>query len=520
MVRRIGIAILCVILSTPATLQANPSVDVPVRHWSYDAIEKLAILGLSDIADIGVRPVSRIKMAHIIQSAIEETDSYELDFEWGQQEYLEELLYNLIEEFREELIAIGVNIVAVSDGSPRRYTFSAPELNVEKLYARLDSDRRLFENRDGWELRDGFNIRLNLKSWVKVANFFAISLSPTIRYSGEDIDVDFEDAHIRFAHPSYNMELAAGRSSMWWGPGFYGSLLLSNNAFPLDSVRFNNIYPFRLPWVLRGFGRFNGQLFASRLEEKRTISHAWLCGWKLDYTPWDFLKFGFSHMLMFGGKGIKRLGFANFWSSASLVFSAAGGGTETENHIISGDIQLFIRRIDRFLPVATGAKLYTEWGAEDESGNVPKDLASITGLYLTDVFKVPGFDAKVEFAKLNRIWYTHFKYSSGYTHIGNLIGHHVGGDSESIAITGIFNFPNKYKTSFTFAHQRRGLRQANIEIVDELKVEFGVIDALGMYNIHDIEMNIFYEFENIENYNNTTDKLKNHIFGIEAKRIF
>jgi len=495
-------------------------VDVPARHWSYDAIEKLAILGLADIADIGVRPASRIKMAYIVKSAIEKTHDYKVDFEWHEQEYLEEILYNLIEEFREELVTIGVDVVALRNGKPKRYFFSVPELNVEKTYAKLDKDRVLFENKDGWNLRDGFNVRVKLTNWAKIDDAFAISLTPGIRYSSEDMDIDFENAHIRFAHPGYNMELAVGRSAMWWGPGFNGSLLLTDNAFPLDTVRFNNIYPFRLPWTLRKLGRFNAQIFISRLEEKRSIPHAWLCGWRVDYVPQDFLKIGFSHMLMFGGKGVKRLGFSNFWSSASLVFSAAGGGTETENHIISGDAQLFIRRIDRYLPIATGAKLYTEWGAEDEAGNVPKDIAFITGIYFTDVFKVTGFDSKIEFAKFDENWYTHFRYGSGYTRRGNLIGHSVGGDSESIATTLIFSFPNKYETDIAFEHRRQGLHEANIETISEFKMGFSVKDPLNIYNIENIDIDVFYEFEDIKNYNNTTEKAENHIFGIEATRKF
>ena len=223
---------------------------------------------------------------------------------------------------------------------------------------------------------------------------------------------------------------------------------------------------------------------------------------------------------MFGGKGVRRLNLSNFLGAASLVFSAAGGGTETENHIISGDIQLFIRRIDRFLPIATGAKLYTEWGAEDEAGNVPKGLASITGAYFTDVFKIPGFDGKIEFTKLNRLWYSHFRYASGYTRRGNIIGHFLGGDSEEVAVTGIFNFPNMYKMSLSLSRQRRGLNNANTETTDELRLEFSVKDALELYNIHDVEVDVFYELEDIGNYNNTVDKVKNHIIGIEAKRRF
>ncbi|NQT74983.1 MAG: hypothetical protein HQ566_00515, partial [Candidatus Omnitrophica bacterium] len=324
----------------------------------------------------------------------------------------------------------------------------------------------------------------------------------------------------RFSHPSFNMELSAGRTSMWWGPGFNGALLLTDNAYPMDTVRWNNIRPFRLPWLLKKLGRFNALFIVSRLEEKREIPNAFITGWRLDYTPWDFLKLGFGHIMMHGGKGVKKLGFADYWSSASLVFSPAGGGTETENHIISGDLQLFIRRIDRFLPIATGAKLYTEWGAEDEAGNTPIDLASITGIYLTDVFKIPGFDGKIEFAKLNNIWYTHFKYGSGYTHRGDMIGHHLGGDSEEIAATGIFNFPGEYKLSATFSRQRRGLTQANIEIINELRLEFNLLDALKAYNMYNVEIDLFYELENIDNYNNTSTKARNHIFGLEAKRRF
>ena len=506
----------------PLTAEANPSVDVPLRHWSYDAIEKLAILDLADIADIGMRPVSRIKMAHMVKTAIEKSSEYELDFGWGEQEYLETLIDNLIEEFREELVTIGVEVASIRDSGPRQYIFKGPELNVEKVYSKLDSDTRLFENKDGWELKDGFNIRAKVRLWAKAANFFAISLTPGLRYSTDDTDATLEQGGIRLAHPAFNMELSLGRTSMWWGPGFNGTLLMTDNAFPLDVVRWNNIYPFRLPFILRKIGRFNAQFFVSRLEDKRTIPNAFVTGWRLDYTPWGFLKFGFGHILMHGGKGdgVKKLGFSNYLSSASLVFSAAGGGEETENHIISGDMQLFIRRIDRFLPIATGAKLYTEWGGEDEAGNIPIDLASITGIYLTDVFKIPGFDGKIEFAKFHQIWYTHFKYGSGYTHRGNIIGHRLGGDSEEIAATGIFDFPGEHKLSATFSHQKHGLTQASIEIINELRLEFTLLNALKAYNIYNVEIDLFYELENIDNYNNTSTEARNNILGVKVKRRF
>lgn len=225
-------------------------------------------------------------------------------------------------------------------------------------------------------------------------------------------------------------------------------------------------------------------------------------------------------MLMFGGKGVKKLGLSDFLARNSLIFSPAGGDNETENHVISGDIQLFLRRIDRFLPIATGIKVYGEWGAEDEAGYIPKDIAHIIGAYLADVFKVPGFDAKIELAKFHRAWYTHFRYTTGYKYRGEFIGHHIGGDSEDIAATAIFNFPDEYRVSATFSRQRHGLTQANIETTNELRLEFSLTDALNMYNIKDVEVDIFYELEDIKNFDNTATNARNHFIGAEVTRKF
>ena len=51
-------------------------------------------------------------------------------------------------------------------------------------------------------------------------------------------------------------------------------------------------------------------------------------------------------------------------------------------------------------------------------------------------------------------------------------------------------------------------------------VNFSVIDALKIYNIHNVEMDMFYELEDIDNYNNTAGNARNHIFGVEVKRKF
>lgn len=513
--------ILFLIFLTPRISEASPSVDVPERHWSYDAIEKLAIIGLCDIADIGIRPVSRIKMAYIIKTAIDKARDYDKEFDWNEQDYLETLLNKLIDEFRVELVTIGVEVTSTFDKPLSKNTLKAlNNLSIEKAYTKLDKGRLLFENKDGWILKDGFNARIKATSWAKLSNICAISITPGIRYSKEDTDIDIEDTHVRLSPNGWNTEYSVGRSSMWWGPGFHGSILMTDNAFPLDAFRINNIWPFRLPWVFKKMGRWTGVYFISRLEKKFNLSQAWISGWKLDYIPCGFLKFGLGHSLMFGGKGVNMPGFAHFIGTQSLILSAGGGGDEQENHIMSWDVQFFLRRLDRFLPIATGAKLYAEWGAEDEAGNIPVDLASITGAYFTDVFKIPGFDVKAEIAKFHKVFYTHFRYISGFTHKGNFIGHHAGGDSEDFALTGIFNFPDEYRFSVTFSRMRRGLTKAFIESTNQIRLEFSLTNALNMYNIKDVEVTLFYELDDITNFENTGSTANNHIIGAEVTRRF
>ena len=187
---------------------------------------------------------------------------------------------------------------------------------------------------------------------------------------------------------------------------------------------------------------------------------------------------------------------------------------------MSWDAQLFLRRIDRFLPIATGVKLYTEWGAEDESKSIPVDLARIVGAYFTDVFKIPGFDLKAEAAKFNKIFYTHFRYLSGYTNRSNFIGDFAGPDSDDAAVSAIFNFPDEYKFSATFSRTRRGLSQVLIERTNQIRLEFSLINALNMYNIKDVEVTLFFEFQDIQNFNNTGSIARNKVIGAEVTRRF
>ena len=50
---------------------ALASSNVPLHHWSYDAIERLIGLGVIDHALIGAKPFSRMQAAQYVARAVE-----------------------------------------------------------------------------------------------------------------------------------------------------------------------------------------------------------------------------------------------------------------------------------------------------------------------------------------------------------------------------------------------------------------------------------------------------------------
>jgi hypothetical protein len=76
-----------------------------------------------------------------------------------------------------------------------------------------------------------------------------------------------------------NWMVSAGYLDRWWGPGWQGSLILSNNARPLPAISIdrNESTPFDVP-VLRWFGPWRLSTFMGQLESDRDYGDALLWG--------------------------------------------------------------------------------------------------------------------------------------------------------------------------------------------------------------------------------------------------
>src|SRR5881296_2742671 len=97
---------LVAVLGIMTSSTAVASVNLPLHHWSYEAIERLVALGIIDHAMVVAKPYSRKQAAKYVARAIERirTDQVRAD---GREVLAEPLLERLMQFLQPELVELG-----------------------------------------------------------------------------------------------------------------------------------------------------------------------------------------------------------------------------------------------------------------------------------------------------------------------------------------------------------------------------------------------------------------------------
>jgi hypothetical protein len=396
---------------------ASVSTNVPLGHWSYDAVEKLADYGLIDSAMLTTKPLSRIEMArHVAQAkdALERIDNA--------PEVLTAILERLTREYQAELVQAGA-----LDGSHSTSRLKPLEDPYAKyLYAKNTPD---LENRRGDVFQSGSNFRAGFASRGTFFDTFAFYLHP--EYAGAleaGNEVNLIEGYGKVGVGPF--ELEAGRDSLWWGPGHHGSILMSNNARPFDMLKISNPQPIQLPWVFRALGLVKTEWFLTRLEADRDFPHANLSGIRLNIKPHPAVELGASRVVMFGGHGQPGLDFFDYIKPLVAFHEQAAN-----NQLAGFDGSLLLPLPKNGL--LRSIKFYADAAGEDEAGLLPTKWGDLLGVQLNDILKTGRTDFRIEYAddivpKYPDVFYTHGLYTSGYTYEGRVIGHHMGTHSRDL----------------------------------------------------------------------------------------
>jgi Capsule assembly protein Wzi len=434
--RRVVVAllILCALSSLSSHSRAADRTNVPLRNWSgfaihwqwtYDAIKKLALAGLTDRVVLNTKPMSRLEMARIVAQAIAKITGDE-GGQYADRRDLEDTLYRLLEEFQPELAELGVE-AALQQGKLPGFFQIKPldQLQTRVAYAKEDYD---LENNQGDSFNDGFNGRLATFSRGQVGDFFSATISPELRIDENgSVNARVLEGFAKFT--LYNVEAGGGRESLWWGPGFNGSMLFSTNARPFDLVKAGAAEPFMLPWVFEYLGPIKLTYFLGQLEETRDFPHTKVTGIRVNLAPTSFLEFGLSRVVQFNGDGRPSVGFGDYLQILFGPGSDDPNSPRNNNTLLSADFSLRLPNVSRYLPLFRDVEIYGELGWDDTCCDdifIPLLPGGIIGLYSPNLFGSAHTELRIEYAATSKIQFNSNIYTSGYAFKGNPIAHVIG----------------------------------------------------------------------------------------------
>jgi hypothetical protein len=312
---------------------AAGSVYVPVDSWMYSALDRLYALGYVDTAYLGMRPWTRLSIAHTLERSAERIES-----DSGNEE-AQEIYAALMREVQPDLDRVDTNRPA----GPQRV-----HVEVESVYS-------VFRGIAGTPLRDsfhlgqsvvddygrpyegGFNNYSGLSAHAdagRLSLYFrgeiqhapsAAGYSPALAvYLAGTLDLvpltqdpiqdtipegpiaSSNDMRVMEANLSYHLaghEFSFGKSDHWLGPDQGASMLWSNNAEDIYDFEIDRVEPLRVPLLSKLIGPVRYDFFVGSLKGHTYPNDPWVHVEKISFKPTRNLEFGFDRLTIWGGKG-------------------------------------------------------------------------------------------------------------------------------------------------------------------------------------------------------------------------
>lgn len=444
----------------PLDPRSLASVYVPLDHWAYPALDRLAGMGYLSSAYADLRPWTRMECARLVLEAGSQIEQHDRP-----SKLAVELHAALRKEFARE--------IALARGEQEQ----TAEFRVDSLYTRLNSIAgtplndsyhlgQTIVNDDGRPYQSGISSYSGITASA-TSGRWAASLQAEYQHAGsapakslalrqEIAAIDFLPApepatpvaqtdRVRLLD-TYgtvafrNWQLSFGNQSLYWGPSESGALNFSNNAEPIPMLRLDRVSPMQLPGFLHIFGPIRGEVFLGTLRGQkyfRTVRGFFTApydapvlvhGGKFTVKPTPNLEVGVSVTTVFGGPGIPFT-LRSFFRSFSVNNALPGALDDPGDRRTGFDFKYRLPLVRRYLTV------YNDSMAEDElSPSVyPRRSAMAPGLFLSHLPRAERFDLRMEGfytdlpgLRQKGVYYANNRFLSGFTNYGNILGHWIG----------------------------------------------------------------------------------------------
>ncbi|MFC1715107.1 capsule assembly Wzi family protein [Candidatus Poribacteria bacterium] len=413
---------------TPTLPAIDAEIPLMTGEWAYFALWKLEANGITGPILASSRPFERDRIAQIVADIKEGIKDGRLD-----PSPLELDLINKLEaEFARDLSHVGLEarelLAGETDYRDEQWGEHSASMWVAvefhptpdiALYEEIDVGRG--KERVG---ADGRTASQRTKTW---------------RW---DYTADFRRAYIRFHRKRF--EALLGRQSLFWGPAYGGSLILSRNSPALD-----------MALLTARFGPVKATAFSAVLDTKwsergdpsrRYLADRYLSGHRLDWVVSNRLELGLSEVVLYGGEA--RNMELQYMNPLLPYYASQWNSDQDDNVLASADFA--IRPIDRL-------KIYGEFLVDDfqYSRDEPNALGYIAGIYFSDPLRLSGTDLRAEYTRIDTRTYTHRIAENQFTHYGWIMGHRLGPDADQflLELSRMINIDIRLKLMYTYERQ-------------------------------------------------------------------
>lgn len=230
-----------------------------------------------------------------------------------------------------------------------------------------------------------------------------------------------------------NWVLQVDQAPVWWGPGQQSSLLLSNNARPMPSVRLtrHGWQPDQRSW-LGWLGPWSATTFLGYGQHNSAVPQTRYWGGRLTLRPVPAIELGASRVIQWGGQG-RSNGFSTLWDLVSY----------DKRDEIPADQRAAIDAAWHLQLAGFPLTLYTELADDDNQSGTPDQLLQLWGVrsYFGETDGIHTLNLEYSDTYLTcadqlepgNCAYQGGLYPDGYRRYGRIIGSGYGADAEVLS---------------------------------------------------------------------------------------
>ena len=449
-VRVVALLSLAAVLAIPQGADGRGLSFIPLDHWSYQAFDRLASLGLVPLNALTSKPITRREARRLL----EEASARVRDADPTVSSLAREDLRRLIEEFSVDAPVV-VMVSGLADN--RRAGSFAP---IRSMGGASVSLRLAPTDASALFLRVGGNGEIPASSW--------------------------NEFHASFQSGSVFGQV--GRTALWWSPSPRSSLLLSDNAGTVPLLRIVADLPrVRLTKAIvsleRGGGSPSGDvvLFATRLDWLVTprfrlgLNEAVVTNWGAPLTLYHLLQP------------------LPIFSSIVASYDLHDALGQARNASVAIDFDWLLR---------PGIRLYGSALIDDAPEHIGTraKVGILMGLHLVDPFRAGNTSLRLEYSAVSNGTYG---YAGGleYAYRGRSLGHWLGpdGDDLYVELTHRVNYASSLQFSYAYTRHGPG-RIGQVSPPPEAWFLSGVVErrhtlGLQLHTIHSRSLEARYKAE-------------------------